>query len=87
MQTLRVADVVMAILRARKAMPSATTAAVSRVRHGSGYRVVVSLLESGPPDEAADVTAIEGATAIFDTRELGKDLVDAFDGKDVIILQ
>ncbi|HEY6788372.1 MAG TPA: hypothetical protein VI365_13785, partial [Trebonia sp.] len=44
-QTLRVADVVMTILKARKDMPSATAAAVSRAKHGDGYRVLVSLLE------------------------------------------
>ncbi len=51
-QTLRVADVVMTILKARKAMPSATAAAVSRARHGDGYRVLVSLLEGSPPADA-----------------------------------
>lgn len=87
-QTLRVADVVMTILRARKAMPSATAAAVSRTKHGDGYRVLVSLLEGSPPADAADVDGgIDGAAAIFIARELGKDLADAFGGKDVFILQ
>jgi hypothetical protein len=94
-QTLRVADVVMTILKARKAMPSATAAAVSRTKHGDGYRVLVSLLEESPSANAADPGgmadgidgAIDGATAIFIARELGQDLADAFDGKDVFILQ
>jgi hypothetical protein len=87
-QTLRVADVVMTILKARKAMPSATAAAVSRSKHGDGYRVLVSLLEGSPPTDAADLDGgIHGATAIFIARELGQDLADAFDGKDVFILQ
>jgi hypothetical protein len=88
-QTLRVADVVMTILKARKAMPSATAAAVSRAKHGEGYRVLVSLLESsGPSADAADLDGgIDGAAAIFIARELGKDLADAFGGKDVFILQ
>jgi hypothetical protein len=87
-QTLGVADVVMTILKARKAMPSATAAAVSRTKHGDGYRVLVSLLEVSPPADAAGLDdGVDGAAAIFITRELGQDLADAFDGKDVFILQ
>ena len=88
-QTLSVADVVMTILKARKAMPSATAATVSRTRHGDGYRVLVSLLEgSQPADERTALPGrIDEAVAVFVARELGKDLTDAFGGKDVIILQ
>jgi len=88
-QTLRVADVVMTILKARKTMPSATAAAVSRAPHGDGYRVQVSLLEgSQPADEGSVVPGPADETvAVFVARELGQDLADAFDGKDVIILQ
>jgi len=87
-QTLGVADVVMTILKARKAMPSATAAAVSRTKHGDGYRVLVSLLEVSPPADATGLDdGIDGAAAIFIARELGQDLADAFDGKDVFILQ
>lgn len=87
-QTLRVADVVMAILKARKTMPSATAAAVSRARHGNGYRVLVCLLEGTQPAEGAELECgIDEAAAIFIARELGQDLVDAFGGKDVFILQ
>jgi hypothetical protein len=88
-QTLHVADVVMAILKARKTMPSATAAAVSCTRHGGGYRVLVSLVEDSQPVDADTVRpgAIDDAAAIFVARELGQDLVDAFDGKDVFILQ
>ena len=88
-QTLRVADVVMTILNARKAMPSATAAAVSRMRHGDGYRVLVSLLEDSPPADAGGghPGGADEAVAVFMARELGKDLADAFGSKDVIILQ
>jgi hypothetical protein len=87
-QTLGVADVVMTILKARKAMPSATAAAVCRTRHGGGYRVLVSLLEGSPQADAADLEVdIDGAAAIFVARELGKDLADAFGDEDVFILQ
>jgi hypothetical protein len=88
-QTLQVADVVMTILKARKAMPSATAAAVSRMKHGEGYRVFVSLLEGSPPADAGTLHpgGIDEAVAIFVACELGKDLADAFGGKDVFILQ
>src|SRR5258707_10135926 len=88
-QTLRVADVVMTILKARKAMPSATAAAVSRMKHGDGYRVFVSLLEGSLPADTGTVHpgGIDEAVAILVARELGKDLADAFGGNDVIILQ
>lgn len=78
----------MTILKARKTMPSATAAAVSRAKHGNGYRVLVSLIEGSPSADGADLDdGIDGAAAIFIARELGKDLADAFDGKDVFILQ
>jgi hypothetical protein len=67
----------MTILKARKAMPSATAATVSRTRDGDGYRVLVTLLEG-----RTDTTA-----AVFVARELGRDLADAFGDKDVFILQ
>ena len=87
-QTLRVADVVVTILNARKAMPTATAAAVSRTRHGDGYRVLVSLLAGSPPADGADLgRSTDGAAAVFIAGELGQDLADAFDGKDVFILQ
>src|SRR6201998_3815555 len=71
-QTLRVADVVMAILKARKVMPSATAAGGARARHGNGYRVLVSLLEGGLPADAAELECgVDGAVAIFVARELG----------------
>ena len=70
-------------------MPAATAAAVSRVRHGDGYRVLVSLLEGSPSVDAGcgHPGGVDDAIAIFVARELGKDLTDAFGGKDVIILQ
>ncbi len=77
----------MTILEARKAMPSAA-AAVSRAKHGDGYRVLVSLLEASPlADEVCQDGALDGAIAIFVARELASDLAGAFGGKDVFILQ
>ncbi len=87
-QTLRVADVVMTILKARKAMPEATAATVARTRHGDGYRVLVSLREGSPSGDGADLAdGVNGTAAVFVARELGKDLADAFGDKDVFILQ
>ena len=91
-QTLGVTEVVMAILEARKAMPAATAAAVSREKHGNGFRVRVSLLEGADIPDAStegpeDPHGIEGAVAVFLARELGKDLADAFGTKDMIILK
>jgi hypothetical protein len=93
-QTLGVPEVVMTILEARKTMPSATAAAVSRERHGGGFRVRVRLLEGTPPPDRMPTDRIpqdpggtEGVIAVFVARQLGKDLADAFGGKDVIILK
>lgn len=88
-QTLGVSEVVMTILEARKTMPSATAAAVTREKHGGGFRVRVSLLEDSPsPDgNPQDPAGTEGLAAIFVTRQLGQDLTDAFGDKDMIILK
>jgi hypothetical protein len=87
-QVLGVADIVMTILEARKTMPSATAAAVTREKRGGGFRVRVSLLEDSPsPDgDPRDPARTEGLAAIFVARQLGPDLTDAFGDKDVIIL-
>jgi len=88
-RTLGVADIVMTILEARKTMPSATAAAVTRETHDGGFRVCVSLLEDTPsPDgNPRDPAGTEGPAAIFVARQLGQDLTDAFGDKDVIILK
>jgi hypothetical protein len=88
-QTLGVAEVVMAILAARKTMPSATAAAVSRERHGKGFQVRVRLIEDIESSEGntEGPDGAEGAVAIFIARVLGQDLVDAFGDRDVIILK
>jgi hypothetical protein len=87
-QTLRVAEVVITILKARKAMPAATAAAVSRTSHGTGYRVLVRLLEGSAAVDAVDPDGdADGAAAVFVARELAPDLAEAFGEKDVFILQ
>ena len=85
-QTLGVAEIALAILNARKAMPKATAAAVSREKHGGGFRVRVSLLGDAPSADGGDQRGAEEEIAIFVARQLSKDLADAFGGKDVIIL-
>jgi hypothetical protein len=86
-QILGVADVVMTILQARKTMPSATAAAVSRERYGGGFRVSVRLLEDTPSPDLADPGGSKGEVMVFVARELRKDLTDAFGDKDVIVLK
>lgn len=94
-ETLGVADVVMLILRARKTMPSATAATVSRQRRGDVFHVRVSLLNAppsppSPPFPSSGPGRIDGpgeVIAEFAARELGQDLVDAFGNNDVIILK
>ena len=77
-ETLGVAEVVMTILKARKAMPLATAASVSRERHGDGFHVQVSLM--------SDPSAV-AVIADFIAGRLDEDLIGAFGGKDVIILE
>jgi hypothetical protein len=97
-ETLGVAEVVMTILGARKTMPSATAATVSRERHGDAFHVRVSLVKGPPslPDGnprdpgSRDPGSTDGpgeVIADFVARQLGKDLADAFGNNDVIILK
>jgi len=91
-ETLGVADIVMIILGARKTMPSATAATVSRERHGDVFHVRVSLKGPPSPPEADQPGPgrIDGpgeVIADFAARQLGQDLVDAFGNNDVIILK
>ena len=88
-QTLGVAEIALTILNARKTMPEATAAAVSREKHGGGFRVRVSLRADAPSTDDGNPQnqhSAEEEIAIFVARQLGKDLADAFGGKDVIIL-
>ena len=85
METLGIADVVMTILEARKTMPWATAAAVSRESCGDMIHVRVSLLESSGRPE--DQPGRGDVVAAFTARRLGADLVAAFGSKDVIILK
>lgn len=91
--TLEVTPIVLAILEARKTMPWATAATVSRERHGDAYRILVTLLKSSPPASADgrrdhDRTAETGKViAAFTVRQLGTDLVSAFGDNDIITLK
>ena len=86
-ETLGVADIVMIILGARKTMPTATAATVSRHRHGDVFHVRVSLLKGGNRPEAGRTDGAGEVIANFAARQLGQDLVDAFGTNDVIILK
>jgi hypothetical protein len=89
-ETLGVAEIVMTILEARKTMPWATAAAISRESHGDVIRVRVSLLESpasSSGERPGDQPRAREAIAAYTTRQLGEDLATAFGHKDTIILR
>lgn len=86
-ETLGVADIAISILRARKTMPLATAATVSRERCGDIFHVRVSLLEGAPSPEMGRTDGSGEVIADFAARQLGQDLVDAFGNNDVIILK
>jgi hypothetical protein len=79
----------MSILEARKEMPWASAAAVSRQRHGSAIYVRVTLLEHASLTAGHEPTDTDGRIQVvagFAARQLGEELVTAFGDKDVIIL-
>lgn len=78
-QTIGLAEIAMTILEARKTMPAATAATVTRERQGAGFRVCISLMQGA--DGAGEVVAV------FVAHQVGKDLESAFGDKDVIILR
>lgn len=83
-ETLSVAEIVMTILEARKTMPWATAASVSRRTDRDLVHVRVTLLESSPGERPAEHGEV---VATFVVRRLGDDLARAFGEKDVIILK
>ncbi len=91
--TLGLADVVMTILKARKALPSATAAAISRERQDGAFHVHVSLLSNVPRhagESAPDTPGAHGSGVVvahFAARQLAADLADVFADNDVIILK
>ncbi len=86
-ESLSVAEVVLAILHARKTMPWATAASISRETHRDLVHVSVRLLESSSPSPAGRQEGNGEVVAAFTVRRLGEDLATAFGQKDVIILK
>jgi hypothetical protein len=86
-ETLSVSEIVLAILEARKTMPWATAAAISRETTSDLVHVCVRLLESSPPSSANGPEGSGEVVAAFTVRRLGEDLATAFGQKDVIILK
>jgi hypothetical protein len=88
-ETLSLAEVVLAILRAQRKAPLATAAAIVREGHDEGFLVRVRLLEGTPP--LASDPGLKKASgtliAAFAAVHLGQELLDAFGEKDVIILK
>jgi len=89
-ETLGVAQIVVLILEARKTMPWATAATVSRERHDEALRIRVCLLKGMPQADQADLAdqaaAVGKVIADFTVGRLDTDLADAFGDKDVITL-
>jgi hypothetical protein len=86
-ETLSVAEIVMTILQARKTMPWATAASVSRERDRDQVHVRVTLLEGSSPSSDERPQKHGEVVATFTVRRLGEDLARAFGEKDVIILK
>jgi hypothetical protein len=90
-ETLRFAEVVMAIISSRQAAPWATAAAIARERRGEEFLVHVWLLDDeaslSPDSVEAALTGHGKIVAVFGTSHLGKDLEDAFAGNDVMVLK
>jgi hypothetical protein len=88
-ETLGVAEIVIAILDARKIMSWATAASVSRVRRDDLVYVRVTLLEGPSASSTGALAERPGrgeVAAAFAARQLKEDLAAAFGQKDVIIL-
>ncbi len=91
--TLEVTQIVLAILEARKTMPWATAATVSRERHGDEFHISVTLLRSSPSmsrdhrEGHGDASGAGEVVAAFTVRQLGEDLACAFGDRDVITLK
>ena len=89
METLSLAEVVLAILRAQRKAPLATAAAIVRESCEAGFLVRVRLLEGTPP-LAGDPGVSEAPgqlIAAFTALHLEPELLDAFGERDVIILK
>jgi hypothetical protein len=90
-ETLRLAEIVMAIISSRPAVPWASAAAISREKRGGEFLVHVRLLERDLPlSEGAEESALTDHSkiiAVFSAAHLGKDLEDAFAGNDVMVLR
>jgi hypothetical protein len=90
-ETLGLADVIMAILRGRRSVPAAKTAEVARERQPTATHVRVSLCHAplpGPvPGGQARAAQPAVTIALFKARRLDSDLTEAFKGRDVIILK
>jgi hypothetical protein len=86
-ESLGVTEVVMTILEARKTMPWATAASISRERRHDLLHVRVTLLERSPGASAGRPAGHGEVVAAFTVRRLADDLEVAFGEKDVIILK
>ena len=89
--TLRLAEIAMAIIGSRQSEPWATAAAIVRERRSEEFLVHVWLLGGELPlsetQEEPALTNHGKIIAIFETSHLSRDLEDAFAGNDVMVLK
>ena len=84
METLKLPDVIMAILACRSRFPQAASAALIREREDEDVFVYLVLLDNKRQPiyvEPGTITA-----AMYVTRHLGEDLVAAFGGRNAVVL-
>jgi hypothetical protein len=88
-ETLSLAEVVLAILRAQSKAPLATAAAIVRERQAGRFLVRVRLLEGTPPlvGDPGVQEAPGSWIASFAALHLCPELLEAFGENDVIILK
>jgi hypothetical protein len=85
METLKLPDVIMAILDCRSRFPQAMSAALIREHEDDDVFVYIVLLDDKRQPISVEPGTITAATYV--ARHLGEDLVAAFGGKKAIILK
>jgi hypothetical protein len=84
-ETLKLPDVIMAILDCRSRFPRATSAALIREHEDDDVFVYIVLLDDKRQPISVEPGTITAATYV--ARHLGEDLVAAFGGKKAIVLK
>ena len=83
--TLKLAEIIMAIIDCRRRLPLAASVALVREPHGEGTLLRVVFLDGRSEPLPADATVVMGTTYL--ASRLDDDLIMAFGGKNVIVLK